>query len=112
MAKMGKGSAAYYRPELAVLRAILTSSNNLGFQLQVCLRKLFLRGENSAKMYLYLSNPLLHFPQVIAGPDCDFRLKPLDIDQKMAVRTEYTYVFAIGTMFAMLDAYNNVASKK
>lgn len=25
--------------------------------------------------------------------------------------TEYTYVFVIGTLFAMLDAYNNGASK-
>jgi len=27
------------------------------------------------------------------------------------VLTEYTYVFAIGTFFAMLDAFNNGASK-
>lgn len=26
------------------------------------------------------------------------------------VMTEYTYVFAIGTMFALLEAYNNGAS--
>ena len=26
--------------------------------------------------------------------------------------TEYTYVFAFGTMFALLEAYNNGASKK
>jgi hypothetical protein len=26
------------------------------------------------------------------------------------VMSEYTYVFAIGTFFAMLDAYNNGAS--
>jgi sodium-dependent phosphate transporter len=26
------------------------------------------------------------------------------------VLTEYTYVFAIGTMFALLEAYNNGAS--
>ena len=28
----------------------------------------------------------------------------------MAVLHEYDYIFAIGTMFAMLDAYNNGAS--
>lgn len=27
------------------------------------------------------------------------------------VLEDYTYVFVIGTMFAMLDAYNNGASK-
>lgn len=27
------------------------------------------------------------------------------------VLSEYTYVFVIGTFFAMLDAYNNGASK-
>ncbi len=26
------------------------------------------------------------------------------------VLTDYTYIFAIGTIFAMLDAYNNGAS--
>jgi hypothetical protein len=30
---------------------------------------------------------------------------------KMAVLHEYDYVFAIGTLFAMLDAYNNGASE-
>jgi hypothetical protein len=30
---------------------------------------------------------------------------------KMAVMTEYTYVFAFGTMFALLEAFNNGASK-
>jgi hypothetical protein len=34
-------------------------------------------------------------------------IEPID---KMAVLTEYTYVFAIGTMFALLEAYNNGAS--
>lgn len=29
----------------------------------------------------------------------------------MAVLHEYDYVFAIGTLFAMLDAYNNGASE-
>jgi sodium-dependent phosphate transporter len=29
----------------------------------------------------------------------------------MPVLTQYTYVFAIGTFFALLDAYNNGASK-
>jgi sodium-dependent phosphate transporter len=29
----------------------------------------------------------------------------------MAKLTQYNYVFAIGTFFAMLDAYNNGASK-
>lgn len=29
----------------------------------------------------------------------------------MAVLDEYTYVFAIGTIFALLDAYNNGASE-
>lgn len=29
----------------------------------------------------------------------------------MARLTKYNYVFAIGTFFAMLDAYNNGASK-
>lgn len=29
----------------------------------------------------------------------------------MARLTQYNYVFAIGTFFAMLDAYNNGASK-
>lgn len=27
------------------------------------------------------------------------------------VLTDYTYLFAIGTLFAMLDAYNNGASE-
>jgi sodium-dependent phosphate transporter len=29
----------------------------------------------------------------------------------MAKLTQYNYVFAIGTFFALLDAYNNGASK-
>jgi solute carrier family 20 (sodium-dependent phosphate transporter) len=29
----------------------------------------------------------------------------------MAVLSQYDYIFAIGTLFAMLDAYNNGASK-
>jgi sodium-dependent phosphate transporter len=29
----------------------------------------------------------------------------------MAVLSQYDYVFAIGTLFALLDAYNNGASK-
>ena len=29
----------------------------------------------------------------------------------MAVLSEYNYLFAIGTLFALLDAYNNGASE-
>jgi solute carrier family 20 (sodium-dependent phosphate transporter) len=29
----------------------------------------------------------------------------------MAVLSQYDYLFAIGTLFALLDAYNNGASK-
>jgi solute carrier family 20 (sodium-dependent phosphate transporter) len=29
----------------------------------------------------------------------------------MAVLSQYDYIFAIGTLFALLDAYNNGASK-
>lgn len=29
----------------------------------------------------------------------------------MAVLTDYTYVFALGTIFALLEAFNNGASK-
>lgn len=31
--------------------------------------------------------------------------------QIVKMLTEYTYVFVIGTLFALLDAYNNGASK-
>jgi hypothetical protein len=44
-------------------------------------------------------------------PDQQLDSRPDDDITSMPVLDQYTYVFAIGTFFALLDAYNNGASE-
>jgi hypothetical protein len=44
-------------------------------------------------------------------PDQQLDFRPDDDITSMPVLDQYTYVFAIGTFFALLDAYNNGASE-
>ena len=55
------------------------------------------------------------FPPSLSSSSSSFLLwqesQPKTRQVIMAVLHEYDYVFAIGTLFAMLDAYNNGASE-